>query len=403
MLHHEEVSLAKQVQTGAIKSTVSFFACARLGVLAAIGVVAASKSVESSLAAVPLLVMPMSALLLWSWERVSNAVLNGILFPIIDALMAGVLCLVSLVKLDAPALGGAYFLLSVVLMGVARSFPWVVGWFMAAGAVVVLGGGASFVRSRALSLVLFLFFLAMTAVLAVRMGNQFRQTGRLTDELAEARIQSAASEERLLIARDLHDSVAKSVHGIRMLAEALRDDLGESDLVTRRLAETLFDAADEASREARAVLDGLNSSQQIHDLSAHLCRQIQACGKRTGHNIVLNVSEDMLVHRPQGEWAWNVERVVGELLSNVEKHAEADGVCVTMCYLNDAITVVVEDNGRGPQEAMRGQEDLVLEGHYGLAGVRERLRKFGGELRIGSCANGAGTAATMTVPLPGSK
>ena len=117
MLHHEEVSLAKQVQTGAIKSTVSFFACARLGVLAAIGVVAASKSVESSLAAVPLLVMPMSALLLWSWERVSNAVLNGILFPIIDALMAGVLCLVSLVKLDAPALGGAYFLLSVVLMG----------------------------------------------------------------------------------------------------------------------------------------------------------------------------------------------------------------------------------------------------------------------------------------------
>ena len=171
MLHHEEVSLAKQVQTGAIKSTVSFFACARLGVLAAIGVVAASKSVESSLAAVPLLVMPMSALLLWSWERVSNAVLNGILFPIIDALMAGVLCLVSLVKLDAPALGGAYFLLSVVLMGVARSFPWVVGWFMAAGAVVVLGGGASFVRSRALSLVLFLFFLAMTAVLAVRMGK----------------------------------------------------------------------------------------------------------------------------------------------------------------------------------------------------------------------------------------
>ena len=42
-----------------------------------------------------------------------------------------------------------------------------------------------------------------------------------------------------------------------MLAEALRDDLGESDLVTRRLAETLFDAADEASREARAVLDAL--------------------------------------------------------------------------------------------------------------------------------------------------
>ena len=71
-----------------------------------------------------------------------------------------------------------------------------------------------------------------------------------------------------------------------------------------------------------------------------------------------------------------------------------------MSCLDEKVTVVVEDDGRGPQEAMRGQEDLVLEGHYGLAGVRERLRKFGGELRIAHSARGAGTTATMIVPLP---
>ena len=402
-MHHEEISLATQVQGGAIKSTVSFFACARLGVLAAIGVVAASESLETSLTVVPLLAMPMSALLLWSWQYVSNAVLNGRLFPIVDALVAGVLCLLSVVRLDAPALGGAYLLLSVVLIGVTRSFPWVVVWFMTAGIIVLLRSAAFFVRGSILTFMLFLFFFGMTAVLALRMGSQFRQTGRLTDELAEARIQQAASEERLLIARDLHDSVAKSVHWIRMLSEALRDDLGASNLVTKQLAETLFEAADEASREARAVLDGLNSSGEIQDLSSHLCRQIQTWGKRTGHVTVLNVPEDLWVQRPQGEWAWNVERVLGELLNNVEKHAEAEGVCVTMCCRNETMTVVVEDDGRGPQGAVRGQGDLVLEGHYGLAGVRERLRKFGGELRIGSRANGAGTVATMIVPLPGAK
>ena len=399
-MHHEEVSLATQVQSGTIKSTVSFFACARLGVLASTGVVAASESLETSLAVMLLLAMPMSALLLWSWQYVSNAVLNGRMFPVVDALVAGLLCLLSVVRLDTPALGGAYLLLSAVLIGITRSFPWVMGWFVVTGVVVILGGGTTFVHAHGLTLVIFLFFIGMTAILAFRMGNQFRQTGRLTDELADARIQRAASEERLFIARDLHDSVAKSVHGIRMLAEALRDDLGDSDSATRRLAETLFEAADEASREARAVLDGLNSSGQIQDLSVHLCRQIQAWGKRTGHNTVFNVPEDLQVQRPQGEWAWNVERVLGELLSNVEKHAEAGGVLVTMSCLDEKVTVVVEDDGRGPQEAMRGQEDLVLEGHYGLAGLRERLRKFGGELRIAHSARGAGTTATMIVPLP---
>ena len=402
-MQHDEISLAKQVQAGAIKSTVSFLACARLGVLAAIGVVAALKPLDASLVSVPLLAMSMSALLLWGWQHISKAVLNGRLFPLVDALVAGVLCLVSVVKPDTSALGGSYILLSVVLIGVTRSVRWVVVWFMAAGAVVLLENQTLFIDGRSLDLAIFLFFIGMAAALALRMGSQFRQTGRLTDELAEARVQRAASDERLLIARDLHDSVAKSVHGIRMLAEVLRDDLGGSDSATQRLAETLFEAADEASREARAVLDGLNSSEQIQDLSAHLCRQIQTWGKRTRHNTVFNVSEDLQVQRPQGEWAWNVERVLGELLSNVEKHAEADDVCVTMSCCGETITVVVEDDGKGPQEAFRGQEELVLEGHYGLAGVRERLRKFGGELRIGSCANGAGTAATMTVPLPGSK
>lgn len=134
-----------------------------------------------------------------------------------------------------------------------------------------------------------------------------------------------------------------------------------------------------------------------------MCRQIRAWGKRTGHNIVIDVPVDLQVQRPHGEWAWNVERVLGELLSNVDKHAEAGGVHVTMSCHDETVTVVVEDDGKGPQEAMRDQEDLVLEGHYGLAGMRERLRKLGGELRIGRCEKGAGTSATIIVPLPGMK
>ena len=71
-----------------------------------------------------------------------------------------------------------------------------------------------------------------------------------------------------------------------------------------------------------------------------------------------------------------------------------------MSFYEETVTVVVEDDGKGPQQAIRGEKDLVSEGHYGLVGVRERLRKFGGELVIGCSANGVGTAATMTIPFP---
>ena len=400
-MNREDAPLATQVLAGTIRSTVSFLACARMGVLAAVSVVAASTSPENGVTAVPFLALPTSALLLWGWPRVSHAVLNGWLFPVVDAVVAGLFCVVVISSLDAPVLGGAYLLLSVVLMGVTRSASWVAGWLVITGAIVLAGHGPASPYGGGMGLVLILVSFILTAMLALRMGNQFRQTGHLTDELAEVRIQRAASDERLLIARDLHDSVAKSVHGIRMLSEALRDDLKSADPSTRHLAEVLFESADEASREARAVLDGLNSSAQVQDFSTHLSQQVETWGRRTGHRTVIDLSEDLRGQRAQGEWAWNVERVLGELLANVEKHADAETAHVTMRRQAEALVVVVEDDGRGVPEALRRLDDLASEGHYGLAGVRERLRRFEGALHIGQRADGPGTAVTMMVPLPG--
>ncbi|RRD30768.1 hypothetical protein EII10_01235 [Actinomyces bowdenii] len=396
----EDAPLATQVLAGTIRSTVSFLACARMGILTAIGVVAAVAWPGTGAAVLPLLALPMSALLLWGWSWTSHAVLNGWLFPVGDAVIAGILCVVVVTRLDAPVLGGAYLLLSIVLMGITRSAPWVAGWLVITGAIVLVGHGPASPYGGGMGLALILVSFVLTAMLALRMGNQFRQTGHLTDELAEARIQRAASDERLLIARDLHDSVAKSVHGIRMLSEALRDDLEGADPGTRRLAEVLFESADEASREARAVLDGLNSSAQVQDLSAHLSQQVETWGRRTGHRTVLDLSEDLRGQQAQGEWAWNVERVLGELLANVEKHAQAETAHVTMRRQEETLVVVVEDDGRGTPEALHRLDDLASEGHYGLAGVRERLRRFEGALHIGQRADGPGTAVTMTVPLP---
>lgn len=396
----EDAPLGAQVMAATIRPTVSFIVCARMGVLTVIGIVVTVTSSGTAAVIIPLLALPMSALILWRWQWVSNAVLNGWLFPVMDAVVSGLFYSVVIARLDAPVLGGAYLLLSLVLMGVTRSALWVAGWLVTTGLIVLVGHGSASPYGGSMGLALFLMSFVLTAILALRMGNQFRRTGLLTGELVEARIQRAASDERLFIARDLHDSVAKSVHGIRMLSEALRDDLRNADPGTRHLAEVLLESADEASREARAVLDGLNSSAQVQDLGAHLLQQVETWGRRTGHRTVLDLSDDLRGQRAQGEWAWNVERVLGELLSNVEKHAEAESARVTMCRRDDTLVVVVEDDGRGAQEALRRCDDLVSEGHYGLAGVRERLWRFDGELSIDPRPGGSGTAVTMTVPLP---
>lgn len=395
-------SFAAQVHSGTIQSTVSFLACARLGVLTVIGVHLGLRFPDSNAVWVPLCTFPVSALLLWGWQRVSHAVMKGWLFPVVDAGVAALIYQFVDSWLGASFLGGTYVLLSIVLIGVARTPAWTLAWIALAGGMVVcyriLGSRAS--APLDMEILTLAVLLAFTAMLSVRMGAQFRRASMLTGELAEARAQKAAADERLLIARDLHDSVAKSVHGIRMLAEVLRDDINEPHSRTQQLADTLFESADEASREARAVLDGLNLSVEIQDMGAHLSQQVLRWGERTGHRSEVDLSAELAAYRAEGEWAWNVKRALGELLNNVEKHADAESIQVRMYREGGSLVVVLEDDGRGPMNALETESELVRQGHYGLAGIRGRLRRFGGDLMIKARAAGEGTVAIITVPFP---
>ena len=87
-------------------------------------------------------------------------------------------------------------------------------------------------------------------------------------------------------------------------------------------------------------------------------------------------------------------RVVQESLNNIVKHAQASEARITIERLSEAVTLTIRDNGRGfaPQRAE------AKPGGFGLAGMAERVRILGGELRIDS-APGQGT--TITIRLKG--
>ncbi|MEZ5095645.1 MAG: ATP-binding protein [Nocardioides sp.] len=91
-------------------------------------------------------------------------------------------------------------------------------------------------------------------------------------------------------------------------------------------------------------------------------------------------------------------RIVQEALHNVERHAEASWVRITLAYGADTVRVSVTDNGRGMApvggRSARDRPDPGL----GLRGMDERAKLLGGRLRIHS-RPGTGTEVTLTVPL----
>jgi NarL family two-component system sensor histidine kinase YdfH len=90
--------------------------------------------------------------------------------------------------------------------------------------------------------------------------------------------------------------------------------------------------------------------------------------------------------------------IVGECIANAVKHAEAKRISITIEQdpRTDNLRLVVQDDGIGFNTDTIGQ----LSGHYGLVGIRERVRLLGGEVDIRS---GPGEGTTIEVTVPGRK
>ena len=116
-------------------------------------------------------------------------------------------------------------------------------------------------------------------------------------------------------------------------------------------------------------------------------------GRRTGLKIVLNTGSGS-GEFAQGKTALILIRVLQEALLNVYRHANARSVRVSFAFDGHTATLAVEDDGRG----MRLVEG-VPPGGGGLVGMRDRIRRLGGVLRIES--GPMGTMVSACLPVPG--
>jgi ATP-binding region, ATPase-like len=289
----------------------------------------------------------------------------------------------------------AYVIASSVLIGlISRAFwasLWSVGVTLALALLKLHNTSLSTVVAA--SMVAGIIF---SVLVGNRLNSQFAEISRLSAEAAFARAEERALTERLTIARDLHDSLAKSVHGIRMLAETLDSSLASEHHPDTQLSHLIFESADEASREARLVLDGLRSGGDNDTIGA-LQEEVNRWGARTGITISTNRTESQPPLPCSTETMWQLQRMVGEILTNIEKHAQATSINVDFFYDSAHFYLDIYDDGIGFDNSLG---NLNQEGHYGLTGLKERTKSLGGHISIDPHFEfGGGTRISFQVPI----
>lgn len=209
---------------------------------------------------------------------------------------------------------------------------------------------------------------------------------------AEARA-AAVANERLRMARDLHDTLSHSLVALHAQIRLMRAVLKHAP---ERMAEVLGQAetaaAEGVARARAAILDIRDRQGDEDDPVRDLRGMAAAFAARTGIAAEVEISVERLgLSRESGDVAL---RIAEEALRNVGRHANATRVEMRVELAGDkrAVRVVIADNGAGFDPALRKP------GHYGLVGIEEHVRAVGGSLDIES-SPGKGTRLRVLLPV----
>jgi signal transduction histidine kinase len=238
----------------------------------------------------------------------------------------------------------------------------------------LVGDASAPTVGKAIGIAVWLFLLGEFAEIARSKRERHLEQQRAEREKAAAQ----AGRERLLIARELHDVLAHNVSLINVQAGVALHLLDEQPERARPALEAIKDASSETLREMRSVLDILRKpgEQPPRSPTAGVAglEELVARTKAAGILVDARVSGS-----PRGLPAsvdLAVYRIVQEALTNVARHAHPAAALVSLAYTDDAIEIVVEDDG------LRAGEPNGY-GGSGIAGMRERVAALGGEFSAG--------------------
>ena len=217
---------------------------------------------------------------------------------------------------------------------------------------------------------------------------------RIADE--SLRLIKAQDEERRRIAREFHDSAGQT---LTVLGLSLAQLVQKAEMISPELAKEgkeIEEVVQQLHREIRTT------SYLLHPplldeagIKPALSWYVQGVAERSRIAIDLNISDDF--GRLPAEMELAIFRVVQECLTNIHRHAESNTACIRVARDKASVCIEVRDEGKGISRERLAEIQSRGSG-VGIGGIRERLRRFQGEMKIES--NGSGTTVSATIPIP---
>jgi signal transduction histidine kinase len=324
--------------------------------------------------------------------------------PVLSASLVG-LALVLQVLVGGSLHFGSFLAALVAMFSVARHAP-SIRLAAAGGAGLIaaaLAASAPGLRESPVDVVFPLFYFSAAWALGRGMRVLEERSARLrelNDALArdrESSAQLAVAEERIRLARELHDVVAHTVMVMVWQAEAAEELMEHTDVGSgpREAVRSIQDAGRRGLADLRSLVGVLREDPEAPVTTPRLddLHGLAGLMSRSGLRVDLDVD---VPARTRASLPPGMEpalyRVVQECLTNVVRHSEADRAEVSVRSDPRAVRVVVRDQGPPRPDPRPGS------GH-GIAGMRERLTELGGQVMAGRHADGYLVEAV--VPIPG--
>jgi signal transduction histidine kinase len=204
-------------------------------------------------------------------------------------------------------------------------------------------------------------------------------------------LQSVREEERIHIAREIHDELGQALTGLKYDIGTLAKSSLKDDPEAAEKTQALSQAIDRIINSVRRIASGLRP--EVLDeigLAAAIEWQAREFQRRTGIRCTVDVERGF--PDPDKERSTALFRIFQELLTNVARHANASRVKAQLTDGPD-IALTVEDNGRGIRDV-----EIESPTSLGFMGLRERVLAFGGNIEVQG-EEGKGTKVSVSIPM----
>ena len=204
----------------------------------------------------------------------------------------------------------------------------------------------------------------------------------------------AQDQERRRIARELHDSLGQDLSAAKMVADAMVMQNDSPDPIKQSAVE-LSSLVDHAIQQVRSI-SYLLHPPLLDEIGLHSALQwyLDGLQKRSGIEMSIKVEPAEFPRLPE-DIETAIFRIVQEALTNVFRHSGASKASVLLTKGESEVACLVRDDGKGITEDVREFKPEII--GVGIAGMRQRVKEFDGELQLRN-AN-PGTLIEVTIPL----